>query len=184
VDGLHPGGPRLTAWILGRTNRFAAAVALNGVYDLPALLGGGRAWRLVPAEFGGYPWDGVPPRSLGDPVLSSRLPSPDSTAQTPWTALHRNSPLTYAHRIRTPLLLMQGGADRRVGPSQGERLYKRLKILDRPVEYVRYPEVGHDMSASASPRQRLDRLVRTYEFLARFLEPPAPPTAPQSPPRP
>jgi dipeptidyl aminopeptidase/acylaminoacyl peptidase len=177
-------GGTLTAWILGRTNRFAAAVALNGVYDLPALLGGGRAWRLVPAEFGGYPWDGVPPRSLGDPVLSSRLPSPDSTAQTPWTALHRNSPLTYAHRIRTPLLLMQGGADRRVGPSQGERLYKRLKILDRPVEYVRYPEVGHDMSASASPRQRLDRLVRTYEFLARFLEPPAPPTAPQSPPRP
>ena len=168
-------GGTLTAWILGQTDRFAAAVALNGVYDLPALLDGGRAGRLVPEEFGGYPWEGVPPRSLGDPVLSSRLPSSDSTAQTPWTALHRNSPLTYAHLIRTPLLVMQGGADRRVGPSQGERLYKRLKILDRPVEYVRYPGVGHNMSASASPRQRLDRLVRTHEFLARFLELPPPP---------
>lgn len=169
-------GGTLTAWTLGQTDRFAAAVALNGVYDLPALLDGGRAGRLVPEEFGGYPWEGVPPRSLGDPVLSSRLPSSDSTAQTPWTALHRNSPLTYAHLIRTPLLVMQGGADRRVGPSQGERLYKRLKILDRPVEYVRYPGVGHNMSASASPRQLLDRLVRTHEFLARFLElpPPAP----------
>ena len=168
-------GGTLTAWILGQTDRFAAAVALNGVYDLPALLDGGRAGRLVPEEFGGYPWEGVPPRSLGDPVLSSRLPSSDSTAQTPWTALHRNSPLTYAHLIRTPLLVMQGGADRRVGPSQGERLYKRLKILDRPVEYVRYPGVGHNMSASASPRQLLDRLVRTHEFLARFLELPPPP---------
>ena len=168
-------GGTLTAWTLGQTDRFAAAVALNGVYDLPALLDGGRAGRLVPEEFGGYPWEGVPPRSLGDPVLSSRLPSSDSTAQTPWTALHRNSPLTYAHLIRTPLLVMQGGADRRVGPSQGERLYKRLKILDRPVEYVRYPGVGHNMSASASPRQLLDRLVRTHEFLARFLELPPPP---------
>ncbi len=72
---------------------------------------------------------------------------------------------------------MQGGADRRVGPSQGERLYKRLKILNRPVEYVRYPGVGHDVSDSASSRQRLDRLVRTYEFLARFLDVPASPPA-------
>ena len=168
-------GGTLAAWLLGQTDRFAAAVALNGVYDLPALLGGGRAWRLVPEEFGGYPWEGVPPLSLGDPTLSFGLLSPDSTARTPWTALHRNSPLTYAHLIRTPLLLMQGGTDRRVGPSQSERLYKRLKILDRPVEYVRYPGVGHDVSASASPRQRLDRLVRTHEFLARFLDLPAPP---------
>jgi dipeptidyl aminopeptidase/acylaminoacyl peptidase len=59
--------------------------------------------------------------------------------------------------------------DRRVGPTQSERLYKRLKILGRPAEYVRYPGVGHDVAASATPRQRLDRLVRTYEFLARFL---------------
>ena len=170
-------GGTLTAWLFGQTDRFAAGVALNGVYDLPALLDGGHAWHLVPQEFGGYPWEDVPPFSLGDPVLAPNVSSPDSTGQTPWTALHSNSPLTYAHLIRTPLLLMQGGADRRVGPSQGERLYKRLKILDRPVEYVRYPGVGHDLSASASPRTRLDRLVRTYEFLARFLDVPSSPSA-------
>jgi dipeptidyl aminopeptidase/acylaminoacyl peptidase len=69
----------------------------------------------------------------------------------------------------TPVLLLHGGMDRRVGPTQSERLYKRLKILGRPAEYVRYPGVGHDVAASGTPRQRLDRLVRTYEFLARFL---------------
>jgi dipeptidyl aminopeptidase/acylaminoacyl peptidase len=98
---------------------------------------------------------------------------PDSSRKTPWTALHQNSPITYADRISTPLLVLQGSTDHRVGPSQGERLYKRLKILGRPVEYVRYPGVGHDMSATATPTQRLDRLVRTYEFLARFLDVPA-----------
>jgi len=163
-------GATLTAWLLTQTDRFRAAVALNGVYDLPALLDGGRAWRLVPREFDGYPWTGAPRLSPQDSVFSAGALPPDSSRETPWTALHQNSPITYADQIRTPLLLLQGGADRRVGPSQGERLYKRLKILGRPVEYARYPDVGHDLSSSASPTQRLDRLVRTYEFLARFLD--------------
>ncbi|WP_232797875.1 S9 family peptidase [Salinibacter altiplanensis] len=170
-------GGTLTAWLLGQTDRFTAGVALNGVYDLPALLDGGRAWRLVSQEFGEFPKEDVPPDSLADSVSAPDASPPDSTAPRSWTPLHRSSPLAYAHLIRTPLLLMQGGADRRVGPSQGERLYKRLKILDRPVEYVRYPGVGHDVSDSASSRQRLDRLVRTYEFLARFLDVPASPPA-------
>jgi dipeptidyl aminopeptidase/acylaminoacyl peptidase len=166
-------GATLTTWLLTQTNRFDAAVALNGVYDLPALLDGGHAWRLVPQEFDGYPWDGAPRLTPRDSVLSVGALPPDSSRKTPWTALHQNSPITYADRISTPLLVLQGSTDHRVGPSQGERLYKRLKILGRPVEYVRYPGVGHDLSTTATPTQRLDRLVRTYEFLARFLDVPA-----------
>lgn len=166
-------GATLTTWLLSQTDRFKAAVALNGAYDLPALLDGGHAWRLVPREFGGYPWTGAPRLSPQDTVRSREALPPDSSRETPWTVLHQNSPVTYADQINTPLLLLQGGTDRRVGPSQGERLYKRLKILGRPVEYVRYPGVGHDLSTTATPTQRLDRLVRTYEFLARFLDVPA-----------
>jgi len=163
-------GATVTIWLLGQTDRFAAAVALNGIYDLPALLDAGQAWRLVPQEFGGYPWDGAPAARPDSSVLSTGLRPPSRLAPTPREALHRNSPITYADQITTPLLLLQGGTDRRVGLSQSERLYKRLKILDRPVEYVHYPGVGHDVSVTATPTQRLDRLVRTYEFLARFLD--------------
>ena len=166
-------GATLTTWLLTQTDRFDAAVALNGVYDVPALLDGGRAWRLVPQEFDGYPWNGAPRLSPRDTVLSVGALPPDSSRKTPWSALHQHSPITYADQISTPLLVLQGGADRRVGPSQGERLYKRLKILGRPVEYARYSGAGHDWSATAAPAQRLDRLVRTYEFLARFLDVPA-----------
>lgn len=177
VTGASYGGT-LATWLLGMTDRFDAAAALNGLSDLPTLLDTGRAWRVVPREFGGYPWEEARPLPTGPPILSvGPLPSFDRTA-SPGNALYHNSPLTQADQIDTPLLLMQGGADRRVGPSQSERLYKRLKILERPVEYVRYPGVGHDVSASATPRQRLDRLVRTYEFLARFLDfPPQSPSA-------
>ena len=172
-------GATLATWLLGQTDRFVAATALNGIYDLPAFLDEGHAWRLVPQEFGGYPWQGARPLPTGPPVLSVGLRPSVQTSGTPRSALHRNSPITYADQIDTPLLLLQGGTDRRVGPSQGERMYKRLKILERPVEYVRYPGVAHDVSASATPRQRIDRLVRTYEFMARFLDLPAAPPSPQ-----
>lgn len=182
VTGASYGGT-LATWLSSKTDRFEAAVALNGVYDLPALLDEGAAWRLVPREFEGVPhsiWDGVPSTPTDPPVLSvGHLPS-FARSDSSWLGLHRNSPLTYAHQMHTPLLLLQGGSDRRVGLSQGERLYKRLKILDHPVEYVRYPGMGHDVAASATPSQRLDRLVRTYEFLARFLE--FPPSSESSPP--
>ncbi len=182
LDGTSYGATVAT-WLLGQTNRYEAAVALNGIYDLPAFLDGGAAWRLVPQEFGGYPWRGAPALSTGPPTLSIGLLPSSQQSNSSRAALHRSSPVTYADQIDTPLLLLQGGTDRRVGPSQSERLYKRLKILDRPVEYVRYPGVGHDVAASATPRQRIDRLVRTYEFLVRFLDVPAPSEPPrQSPP--
>ena len=168
-------GATVATWLLGQTDRFAAAVALNGIYDLPTFLGEGQAWRLVPQEFGGYPWEESPSLSTGEPVLSVGLRPPAKFADTPRGALHRNSPVTYVDQINTPLLLLHGGKDRRGGLSQSEALYKRLKILGRPVEYVRYPGVGHDVAASATPTQRLDRLVRTYEFLARFLDLPGAP---------
>ncbi|MFB6273966.1 MAG: prolyl oligopeptidase family serine peptidase [Salinibacter sp.] len=165
-------GATVATWLLGQTDRFEAGVALNGIYDLAAFLDGGHAWRLLPQEFGGYPWEGAPVLRSDSAALSVGLLPSRRSGSAPRTALHRNSPITYAPQIHTPLLLLEGGTNRRVGLSQSERMYKRLKILDRPVEYVRYPGVGHDVSASATPRQRLDRLVRTYEFVMRFLEPP------------
>ncbi len=47
--------------------------------------------------------------------------------------------------------------------------YKSLKILERPVEYARYPGAGHDRSRSGDPKRRLDRLLRAYAFPARFV---------------
>ena len=136
----------LTAWIVGHDHRFKAAVAQRGVYDLATFFGEGRAWRLVPNHFGGYPWD-----EAAGPVLDY------------------NSPQTYVDQIQTPLLIMHGDDDLRTGVIQSEVLYKSLKALERPVEYVRYPKASHNLSRTGDPRQRIDRLLRIYEFMERYV---------------
>ncbi len=83
--------------------------------------------------------------------------------------LIRNSPLTYLDRIQTPLLIIHGDQDLRTGVAQSEVLYKSLKILERPVEYVRYPTSGHELSRSGDPLLRMDRILRIYEFMERFI---------------
>ena len=174
----------LTAWMVSQDHRFKAAVAQRGVYDLPVFFGEGRAWRLVPDHFGGYPWEGeVPPPMHVTDSLWARMDTvgTDSTiadttdALPPREALLRNSPITYVDQITTPLLIMHADEDLRTGVIQSEALYKSLKVLGRPVEYVRYPNAGHDLSRSGDPLQRIDRLLRIYEFMERFID-----AAPQS----
>lgn len=133
----------LTTWIISQDNRFKAAVAQRGVYDLSTFFGEGNAWRLVPDHFGGHPWDAG--------VL-----------------LRANSPITFVDQIRTPLLILHADNDLRTGVIQSEMLYKSLKVLERPVEYVRYPNAGHDLSRTGNPKQRIDRILRIWEFMERY----------------
>jgi dipeptidyl aminopeptidase/acylaminoacyl peptidase len=136
----------LTAWIVAHDNRFKAAAAQRGVYELTTFLGEGNAWRLVPEHFGGYPWN-----------------------EEARAVLLRESPLTYADKIQTPLLIKHGDNDLRTGTVQSEMLYKSLKILGKPVEYLRYPGASHELSRSGDPLQRMDRLLRLLEFMERYV---------------
>ncbi len=181
----------LTAWIVAHDDRFEAAVAQRGVYDLATFFGEGNAWRLVPYHFGGYPWEdgtSAPADSVAagpagaDSAMVAEAPAADTArssqhVRTPREALIRNSPLTYVDQITTPLLIIHASQDLRTGVSQSEMLYRALKVLERPVEYVRYPDAGHDLSRTGNPKQRMDRLLRIYEFFERFINRPPQDTA-------
>jgi dipeptidyl aminopeptidase/acylaminoacyl peptidase len=136
----------LVAWIVGHDHRFKAACAQRGVYDLATFFGEGNAWRLVPNYFGGYPWE---PRTRA--------------------ILQRESPITYVADITTPLIIFHGENDRRTGFVQGEMLYRSLKVLGRPVEYVRHPGGTHELTRSGDNRQRIDQMLRTYDFFERWI---------------
>lgn len=136
----------LTAWIIGHDHRFKAACAQRGVYDLGTFFGEGNAWRLVHNYFGGYPWE---------PATR--------------TLLQHESPITYVANITTPLIIFHGESDRRTGFVEGEMLYRSLKVLGRPVEYVRHPGATHELTRSGDNRQRIDQMLRTYEFFERYI---------------
>ncbi|MHC4949286.1 MAG: alpha/beta hydrolase family protein [Planctomycetota bacterium] len=76
---------------------------------------------------------------------------------------------------------MHGSDDLRAGVSQSEMMYRALKELGRPVEYVRYPGAGHELSRNGNPRHRLDRLSRIIEFFERHVDNPRPAPAPSPP---
>ncbi|TAE20942.1 MAG: S9 family peptidase [Cytophagales bacterium] len=136
----------LTAWIVAHDTRFKAAFAQRGVYDLTTFMGEGNAWRLVPNYFGGYPWQ------------------PEAQK-----VLDANSPYTFVQNIRTPLLIKHGENDLRTGVIQSEMMMKSLKVLGRPVEYVRMPGATHELSRTGNVRQRIDRILRIYEFFERYV---------------
>jgi dipeptidyl aminopeptidase/acylaminoacyl peptidase len=167
-------GASLTTWLMGHTPRFRAGVAQGGIYDLETFAGESPEGAVLFDQFGGPPWSEAPPASspsaAASPFLTAGLLPPRDTARSPRAALRDSAPLATAHQIEQPLLLLHGAQDRTVPPSQAQALYRRLKVLERPVEQVRYPGVGHGFSG-ASPTQRIDRLLRLHEFFARYVPP-------------
>ena len=136
----------LVAYILGHDKRFAAACAQRGVYDLRTFFGEGNAWRLVPNYFDGYPWE-----------------------KATYATLERESPINYVQNVITPLIIFHGEQDLRTGVIQSEQYYKSLKVLGRQVEYVRHPGATHELTRSGNNRQRIDQMLRTWEFFERFV---------------
>jgi dipeptidyl aminopeptidase/acylaminoacyl peptidase len=85
--------------------------------------------------------------------------------------LAAHAPLLHADRIKAPVLLVHGGADRRVPIQNGELMRDALLKLGKPVEWVVYPNEGHGFQHLES---KLDFYRRVEAFLARHLKPAGP----------
>lgn len=118
VCGLSAGGYG-SCWMVGQTDRFKAAVPENPVTSLVSLYGvSDISLALMPDFMGGKPHE-VP------------------------EVYARCSPLTFAHRCKTPTLLIQGEADYRCPAEQSEQFYSVLKANDCIVEMLRLPGSPH-----------------------------------------
>jgi dipeptidyl aminopeptidase/acylaminoacyl peptidase len=137
-------GGFMTAWVVGHDDRFRAAVAQRGVYDLAGFYGTSDIPRLVEWEFASRPWE--------DPQ-----------------GLWKYSPVAYAENIHTPLLLIHSDNDFRAPIPAAEGLFVALRRLKRTVELVRYPRDGHELSRSGEPRHRVDRLERIVGWFERYV---------------
>jgi dipeptidyl aminopeptidase/acylaminoacyl peptidase len=111
------GGGVLTAWIVGHTDRFAAAVSMRPVINWHSFVGttDGPAWYR---QFQKYPWE--------DPMEYAV-----------------RSPLHYVANVTTPTMVMTGEADLRTPMRQSEEYYRALKLLKKETLLVRMPDEFH-----------------------------------------
>jgi dipeptidyl aminopeptidase/acylaminoacyl peptidase len=111
------GGGVLTAWIVGHTNRFAAAVSMRPVINWHSFVGttDGAGWYR---QFKKYPWE--------DPMEYAV-----------------RSPLHYVANVTTPTMVMTGEADLRTPMGQSEEFYRALKMLKKETLLVRMPDEFH-----------------------------------------
>jgi len=85
-----------------------------------------------------------------------------------WQHFLEVSPIYYADRADTPLLIMHGDSDPRVSPTQSLELYRniRLRRPDTPLRLVWYPGEGHGNARAAS---RYDYNLRMMEWFDTYL---------------
>ena len=80
--------------------------------------------------------------------------------------LTERSPLTYADRIRRPLLIGQGANDPRVKQAESDQIVQAMRASGIAVTYALYPDEGHGF---ARPENRLSFNAIAETFLARYL---------------
>ncbi len=131
------GGGVLTAWVVGHTDRFAAASSNCPVINWTSFVGttdGNLSWYY---DFKKYPWE--------DP--SEHL---------------KRSPLMYVGNVTTPTMLMTGELDLRTPIAQTEEFYHALKVLKVPTAMVRFKEEFHGTSSKPSNFMRTQLYLRHW----------------------
>lgn len=133
-------GGYLTAWTLGHTARYRAAVVGAGVNDVVLSYALSDINHGVAAqwEFKGDPW-----------------------RQT--AAFDRANPIRFIARATTPTLVLHGQSDDRVPFQQGVLLYRALRDVGCPVEFYAYPREPHGIGEPAHVAHRLRVWLRWYD---------------------
>jgi len=130
------GGGVLTSWVVGHTDRFAAASANCPVTNWLSFVGttDGIGWYR---NFEKFPWE--------DP--SEHL---------------RRSPLMYVGNVKTPTMLMTGVNDLRTPMPQTEEYYAALKVLGVETAMIRFNNEWHGTSSTPSNFLRSQLFLREW----------------------
>jgi dipeptidyl aminopeptidase/acylaminoacyl peptidase len=141
------GGGVLTAWIVGHTNRFAAATSMCPVINWMSFVGNtdGPSWYR---NFEKLPWE--------DP--SEHL---------------KRSPIMYVGNVQTPTMLMTGVNDLRTPIGQTEEFYEALKLRKVPTAMIRFNNEWHGTSSTPSNFLRTQAYLRSW--FERWTAPPGKP---------
>lgn len=133
------GGGVLSAWIVGKTDRFRAAAVVKPVINWTSFALTADFYTLFwQYWFADYPWN---------------------AQEEYW----RRSPLSLVGNVKTPTMLLTGEADHRTPISETEQYYQALKLRGVDTVMVRVPEAPHGIA-----RRPSHQIAKIANILAWF----------------
>ena len=140
VTGGSYGG-FMTNWIVGHTDRFRAAATQRSISNNVSAFGvSDIGWHFWEYEMGeASPWNDV-------------------------AKLVERSPLYYAPRVKTPLLILHAERDLRCPIEQAEQFFIALRYHGVETQFVRFPEDNHDLTRGGKPRNRVEHCRRIADW--------------------
>ena len=139
------GGGVLTAWIVGKTDRFRAAVVQKPVIN----------WISFSLTSDGY-----------SSYYQYWLPGPvweEGNLEHYWA----RSPLSLVGNVETPTMLITGERDLRTPMAESEQFYQALQIRKVPTQLVRVQDSFHGIASSA-PSNLIAKIAYVLEWFERY----------------
>jgi dipeptidyl aminopeptidase/acylaminoacyl peptidase len=142
IGGWSQGG-FMAAWAVCQTTRFKTAVIGAGISHWGAMVMASDLPDVQRALAGGAPWDGAGPHSYDC-----------------------RSPLSFASRVTTPVLILHGQEDARVPVEQAIGFHRALREQNVQAQLVVYPREGHLIAERA---HQIDILRRTRAWFDMWI---------------
>jgi dipeptidyl aminopeptidase/acylaminoacyl peptidase len=137
------GGGILTAWLIGKTDRFKAAASQKPVINWTSMaLTSDGIQFFGPYWMGALPWENY---------------------QSYWS----RSPLSLMANVKTPTLVVVGAEDYRTPVSEAEQLYSALKLKGVPTMLVKVPNASHG-GIAARPSQSAAKAAAIIAWFDKY----------------
>jgi dipeptidyl aminopeptidase/acylaminoacyl peptidase len=144
VTGGSYGG-YMTNWIVGHTNIFKAAVTLRSVVNFVSDEGTRDGAYGHKDDFGGDLFE-------------------------KFDMYWDRSPLKYAAKVKTPILILHSDNDYRVPLEQGEQWFRALKHYGATAELVIFPRENHNLTRTGEPRHLVESLNWQLYWFDKYLD--------------
>lgn len=144
------GGGVLTAWIVGSTHRFRAAMVQKPVINWTSFVLTSDFTPLYAQYWlGEFPWE-------------------EGAQERYWA----RSPLSRVGNVTTPTAVMTGEQDMRTPSGEAEQFYEALRLRHIPTRLIRIPGAPHDIAFR--PTGMIQKVANTLAWFAQYGGPPAP----------
>lgn len=141
VTGGSAGGI-MTAWIIGKNNRFKAAVVAKPVMNwISKTLTADNYYGYADSRYPGQPWENF---------------------ENYW----KFSPISLVGNVETPTMVMVGMDDLRTPPSEAKQLYHALKLRKIETVLVEIPSASHGIAAR--PSNLISKVAHTLAWFEKF----------------